>query len=347
MTWKCYPTIFKAESPVHIGYRQIGILKTTRYYITGRAIWGAITANLTRALFSNPDSKDYQAVGNFVKENIRTTYFYPAIRKDDADSEDLSKYEVDGYFAFLPEYTDRGIKFGNESKDWFEQTFVDSFVSTALEPQTKTAEEGSLHEIEYIRNKIKLGKVVQVYYVGYLFVNFGGSETRSNGNEKEYEVNVNYVGKVGEDDIEITFNPKNNHNSPQDYRALLKEDVLSKLFVGGERNYGFGRLRLCELKPTSGKLFNQFEFKLSDQPILSIDNAIAHVEIHSNLPDFLGEFEPLVGLEWSEAGAGHRISSAVICAVPGSRVPAGEYVLKEYGILTPNLQSQITKGRTY
>ena len=191
MTWRCYLTIFRAESPIHIGYKQIGILKTTRYYIMGRAMWGAITANLTRALFSNLAPEDYQAVGNFVRENIRTTYFYPAIKKDEVSLENLSKYEVDGYFVFLPEYTDRGIKFGNISKEKFEQMFVSSFVSTALEAQTRTAEEGSLHEFEYIRNKIRLSdKVIRVYWVGYLFINYNANEAKDDQEKKVYKVEL-------------------------------------------------------------------------------------------------------------------------------------------------------------
>jgi len=77
-----YKLIFKAESPIHIGYKQIGNLKTTRYYIMGKQMWGAITANLTRELYGNPKSDEYKKVGDFVREHIKTTYFYPAIERD-------------------------------------------------------------------------------------------------------------------------------------------------------------------------------------------------------------------------------------------------------------------------
>ncbi len=71
VTWKCYKIVFRAEAPIHIGYKQIGILKTTRYYITGRAIWGAITANLTRALYDQPSSEDYRKIGGIYKEGYK------------------------------------------------------------------------------------------------------------------------------------------------------------------------------------------------------------------------------------------------------------------------------------
>ena len=333
MTWRCYSTIFKAESPIHIGYRQIGILKTTRYYITGRAMWGAITANLTRALFSNPAPKDYQTVGNFVKENIRTTYFYPAIKKNEAGSGSWSEYEVDGYLylVFLPEYTDRGIKFGGESKgipkEEFEQTFVDSFVSTALETQTRTAEEGSLHEFEFIRNKVSIeNKPYNVYWVGYLVV-------KENGEKEEYKIK-----NCEENDVTIV--------EPSGNEAHLSE-VIHRVFVGGEKNYGLGRLILEPegFKLKGLELFGKFKFGVdNEKPVITGDTAPAHVKLGENelKEGFLGEIEPVVGLEWSEKGAGQSVSSAVVCITPGSRFVEQnyhrttrkiEYILHEYGLL--------------
>lgn len=338
MTWRCYSTIFKAESPIHMGYKQIGILKTTRYYITGKAMWGAITANLTRALFSNPDPEDYQAVGNFVRENIRTTYFYPAIKKSET-AENWSKYEVDDYLIFLPEYTNEGIKFGGESegipKEKFEQVFIGSFVSTALETQTKTAEEGSLHEFEYVRNKVSLsGKVIQVYWAGYLFINHSVNEAKDNQKKKVYKVGLNE--KKEENDIVINFK-----NGNIDKNILLKRDVLNLLFVGGERNYGFGRLILesPDFKSEKQRLFRELELKLDDsKPMIEIDSAHvapAHVNLEGLQRRFMGEIEPLVGLEWSDKGAGRKISSAVICITPGSKIFGKcDLVLGEYGLIT-------------
>ena len=333
MTWRCYLTIFKAESPIHIGYKQTGILKTTRYYITGRAMWGAITANLTRALFDNPAPEDYQAVGNFVRESIRTTYFYPAIKKNEASS-DLSEYEINDHFVFLPEYTDKGINFGNKSKEWFEQMFVGSFVSTALESQTKTAEEGSLHEFEYIQNKIRLNdgskNPTQVYWVGYLFVNESKTKAKDNEGKRVYEVDVIEEN----DDLRIILK-----NEDVETYALLKKDILNLLFVGGERNYGFGKLTLepVGFRSENQKLFGKFKIELNvNEPVIEITSMVlAHLNLESiELEEtFRGEIEPVVGLEWSEGGAGHRISSAVVCAVPGSYVPVEECVLGEFGIL--------------
>ncbi len=303
MAWNCYLTIFKAEAPVHIGYKQIDILKTTRYYITGRAMWGAITANLTRVLFNYPKVEDYRDIGDFVRENIRTTYFYPAIRKNEVeDPENWSKYETDNYLVFLPEYTQEGIKFGEKTKEEFEQSFVGSFVSTALDSGTKTAEEGTLHEFEFINNKVKIGdKTVDTYWVGYLFV-------KEKAKNKKVEIE-----KCKEENVIIK---RVNNNKRVELR-----NVLSLIHGGGERNYGLGKLKLITMQKAKDKIFGKFDFDLSNEyPIIkNLNVAIFHIKLSNNKLK-LGEIEPLVGLEWSEKGAGQKISEAIVCAIPGSKI---------------------------
>jgi hypothetical protein len=144
-----YEVTYRALSPLHIGYKQIGILSTTRYYITGKALWGAITANLTRHLFDAPGPNDYKEVGDTVRKAIRATYFFPV---------------VDGEIYF-PHYEcddseQEGLKYGKLAKSQFERTFINSCVSTALD-KTKTADENTLHETEYIKNQIVIGNEVR------------------------------------------------------------------------------------------------------------------------------------------------------------------------------------------
>ncbi len=344
MSWNCYLTIFEVESPVHMGYKQIGILKTTRYYITGRAMWGAITANLTRALFDNPDMNNYREVGDFVKENIKTTYFFPAIKSDEKSLDDLTDVKIEvkvkndkneKFGVFLPRYKgpkekedskDVGIKFGKLSKEKFEQVFIGSFVSTALDATTKTAEEGSLHEFEFIKNRVKIVKSkepLDVYWIGYIFAKEG--------------VELNGI-RIQCNDNDVLF-IKDGHT-----QTSLSE-VFKLIYVGGERNYGLGRLKLHDeklyklAKENNGKIFGEFDFELSDEKIilksLSENSAIAisHVKLNGIELKF-GEIEPLVGLEWDNKGAGQKVSSAEICATPGSKLKAGNFVLCDYGILS-------------
>ncbi len=329
MSWNCYLTIFKAESPVHIGYKQIGLLKTTRYYITGRAMWGAITANLTRALFDSPDMNNYQKVGDFVKRYIKTTYFFPAIRGDAENNGELTDVFIDAendrYSVFLPNYTNDGLKFGRLSKEEFEQIFIGSFVSTALDATTKTAEEGSLHEFEFIKNKVKIGgKSLDVFWVGYFFVK-----------EKEESENKKIrIEKCEEREVKVRRFDNNKEKN-------LNDVVVNLIYVGGERNYGLGKLKLVEfvkndVKNDDSIIFNKFKFESNEKVIFrNLDFAISHVKLDGVEPK-LGEIEPLVGLEWSDKGVGQKISDAEICATPGSKLKSGNFVLCDYGILGSN-----------
>ncbi|WP_457753986.1 RAMP superfamily CRISPR-associated protein [Thermococcus sp.] len=316
MSWCCYLTIFRAEAPLHIGYKQIGILKTTRYYIPGRTMWGAITANLTRALFKKPTSNDYTNIGRFVKEYIRTSYFYLAVSGDNW-LRDMTDFIVDDnktkYGVFLPMYTNKGLQYGELSKEEFEQLFVGSFVSTALTPDTWTAEEGSLHEFEYIKDKVRYeDEIFQVYWIGYLFLN------------------------EDSDDFKIECQDENVIIEYKSQRANLR-DILNIVFVGGERNYGMGRLKLEHLFKISKKdeIFGKYDvegIKLKIKEDLPIP---AHLNIGRGInKNVRGEIEPIVGLEWSEKGAGQKVSKAIICVTPGSKLEGEhETTIGEYGIL--------------
>lgn len=71
--------------------------------------------------------------------------------------------------------------------------------------------------------------------------------------KKEYDV------KISEEngEIKITFK-----NRGIEYTASLKRDVLNMLLVGGERNYGLGRLKLEEMKKKKMKSLMNSNSKL-------------------------------------------------------------------------------------
>jgi hypothetical protein len=267
-------------------------------------MWGAITANLTRALSNNPSHKDYQDVGKFVRENIRTSYFYPALKKDESiQCNDYSDVEIDSYIVFLPRYTKEGLKFGELFKEEFERRFISSIVSTALDASTKSAEEGSLHEIEFICNKVRLeSRIHNVYWIGYLFINSSLIE----------EKKVKIKGK-----------------------PIDLQKALEVIHVGGERNYGFGRLSLCRLEECkSNEIFKMYEVYLDkDDPVLECKEYVpSHVRVEENLL-ICGEIEPLVGLDWGSRGAGGESRSMGVFFTPGSCLDAKKYEIKEYGTL--------------
>lgn len=139
MTWTAYQITFRLLSPLHIGWRKLGNLQQTRPYITGRNLWGAFTARLTREL----GGKDYEGVGKQVDQQLAFTYFYPSTQPEN---------------VLLWPWPDQW--------DEFAWTFLGSYASTALE-NARNAEAGSLHETEYITPYTRIGQ--QVYLIGYIF----------------------------------------------------------------------------------------------------------------------------------------------------------------------------------
>lgn len=159
MAWKAYRLVYQAKSPIHIGWHTLGYIKLTRYYITGKSIWGAMTANLTRALYSY---KDYSNVGSeLLNKTVLTSYFFPAIDRES---------------PLLPRFTDTALLHGKDDMPVaeFERIFIKSYGQTAVLTESNTAEDESLHESEYISPCVEINGVQrQVFFVGYIFIKEG------------------------------------------------------------------------------------------------------------------------------------------------------------------------------
>jgi len=136
MTWIFYHVSLRVTSPVHIGWKKTGNLQQTRPYVTGKALWGALTARLVRDQRNN----NYQEIGEKVDNELRFTYFYPTTES--------SKVVVCPW----------------KDSDKFSWMYLGSYASTAL--KDRVVEEGMLHETEYLSTKTRDGK--QVYLVGYI-----------------------------------------------------------------------------------------------------------------------------------------------------------------------------------
>jgi hypothetical protein len=139
MEWKGYQISLRLLSPLHIGWRKSGNLQQTRPYITGRALWGALTSRLTR----DQQHNDYVGVGKQVDQQLAFTYFYPS--------------DIEDRVRLWP---------WDEEWDEFAWMYLSSYVSTSLK-DGHAAEEGSLHETELISPRTRDGK--QVYLTGYIF----------------------------------------------------------------------------------------------------------------------------------------------------------------------------------
>ena len=117
MGWKAYRLVYQAKSPIHIGWHILGYIKLTRYYITGRNMWGAITANLTKTVGSL-GINDYKRFGGLLKKEILISYFYPALEYNN------------NHHPMMPKYTEAGLRYGDFSGDFsfskedFERLFI-------------------------------------------------------------------------------------------------------------------------------------------------------------------------------------------------------------------------------
>lgn len=149
MTWKAYRVVFKLCSPMHIGCGKVGNVQRTRPYVTGRVFWGALTMRLTRDQCEKENkpatkSEDYQDIGKKVNELLAYTYFYPATSQNDP------------------------IEYPWENESQFRRRFLSSYASTALVYSQQAADEGLLHEVEFLSPRT-LDKGKQVYLIGYVF----------------------------------------------------------------------------------------------------------------------------------------------------------------------------------
>lgn len=309
MYWNCFELKFQAKSPIYIGYgTQIGIVNRTRYYLLGKTIWGAVTAILSRNIMERYNAKIYEKVGECVKNNLIFSYFYHIRNKKE---------------VLYPNYTDEGLKYGNLTSRDFEKEFISSYVSTAIDISSRTADEGSLHEFEFISPKVNKEEVC---FKGYLFA--------KNGIIQKF---CDKYLKILEDGI---FIEGNNQNT-----SLF--DLIKNLQIGGERNYGFGWLEIIKLKPINDndEIFKKYKVNLKTKyhPEIKTKNgneiiALSHVNIDNieNRIEYIkGDIEPLVGREWNEKGAGQKPEFSCVALVPGTKFRLKDDVkikIGDYGI---------------
>jgi hypothetical protein len=262
--WTPHKVIFELLSPLHAGHRKIGNLADTRCYLPGRAIWGALTSRITR----DGGHHDYAEIGKRVREELAWSYFFPSTNP--------------GNVSLWP--------WGKDRQE-FEWLYLGSFASTALE-DGHTADEGTLHEVEYIAPRTRSGK--QVYLSGYIFERDGSS--------------------------------------------LGWRHALDRLQVGGERSYGWGRLRLLRIEPYHGPSFGIYTTHTdTERPAIEVScgQALAAHTLAADAVDYEGTVEPLVGheTEMQTAQFGASLSSAVVCWIPGTRTLRDHrYRIGPYGV---------------
>lgn len=278
MTWHLNSWTFQLKSPLHIGYHKIMHLFRTRPYVPGRLLWGALTSKLTPKLGLD----NYQKIGNFLKKTMRFGYLYIY-----ADNQ-----------LFLPLYSESGLMFGTLSKNEFDKRFINSMASAPIDSESLTAEEGMLHEVEFI-NLYTIDSGNPVFLKGVFWV-------------REYQDNNLSITKEG-DSLLIKYNS-----------TKIDLDTLANRFqVGGERKYGFGLLELQPDKSNEKKL-KDFPGEWSEKAaelclkLKKNDPVWSHV-LYTNNIDIKGNIEPLVSRDWdTKKGPGKQLNTFGLFWSPGS-----------------------------
>ena len=281
MTWKAYQVVLRLLAPMHIGRAKIGNVQRTRPYVTGRVLWGALTKRLTRDDLQGKgpatDSSKYQAMGRKVHETLAFTYFYPTTDKN-------------GNVNLWP------------WKNGFRPRFLSTYASTALTYPHQSAEEGTLHEVEFISPRT-LDTNEPVYLVGYIFAQDGAPPWQSAlhrlqlGGERGYgwgQVTPVMVSELKDGDTLF------------DGMYTVKSGIWPPVLTAQNKD-------ACLL---AHALTADFEDR----------KAIQGIE---------GEIEPLVGRETrpKDGSFGVQVSPARICYAPGSKVPAGvSFKIGHHGI---------------
>jgi hypothetical protein len=224
----------------------VGNLQATRPYVPGRVLWAALTARLTRNLGMGCREEEYRSTGQNLLENLRFGYLWPS---------------QDGQNPCYPW----------DDPDEFDYHFLNSYVSTALDYDKQGAQDGSLHEAEFIMPRTRQGQ--PVYLTSWLWAR--------------------------DDSLESTW-----------------QQALGQVMLGGERRYGWGRVKLVsEWIPLDNPVIPNPEGFTWNKPIP------AHCRVVGDpIADWSGEVEPLVGWEAKEGGARKALTAQVTAAyAPGAK----------------------------
>lgn len=205
MSWSLFRWVWQLDGPLYVGMPPAGSLNRTRLYVPARALWGALTAELSRREAQNGKEPQYQAVGESLQKDYRFTYLYPAQKVDST------------WQAWLPNFRNAlGLSWAREDQPEqaevdrrFRRRLLSTRPATSIEASTDTAEDGSLRETECIATRWQnhanrdAGPVAMQ---GYVLIRTGKEKAK--------------------------YAP-----------AKCRLDGLEVLFVGGDVRYGLGRLR--------------------------------------------------------------------------------------------------------
>ncbi len=255
MSWSLFRWIWQLDGPLHVGMPPAGSLNRTRLYVPARALWGALTAELSRREARNGKEPQYQTVGENLQTDYRFTYLFPA-----------EKLQA-GWQVWLPMFlTGEGLAWAREDQARqpvgdrnFRRRLLSTRAGTSIDASTDAADDGSLRETECIEARwrdVRGRDAGPVAMLGYVFMRRVNAEDRY----------------------------------PADRRRFDGSDTL---FVGGDTRYGLGRLRRIAFDLVKeGGAFGGAVTLDADLPQLEASTAWAHAYPGASLS---GALELLAG----------------------------------------------------
>lgn len=286
MMWWEINLFYELKSPLHIGYlpSKASVISPTRYYIPGKNFWGAYTKVLAEKLCGHPTPNHYSKIGKWFEKNVRFTYFYI--------------YDEDSNSLLVPNYTEKGLKYGDMSLSEFQNKFIGSFVSTAIDREKGTAKDEGLHEIEFINPKYSSNSLTKNIRI------FGKMFVKKNSTEEIKDI-------CNCDDIEVD-------------RCGIRvngEDPFRTIFVGGELNYGFGRIEKLDVTSRDSLLNLKFDLKDERVCIDFTDGIILGHMRYSEKYRFIGDVELVSGREYKPETKSRKKGTH---RNPGEKIPLPE-----------------------
>lgn len=261
--WIRVNLVFRLKSPLHIGYlpSKGSVVAPTRHYVPGRNFWGALTKKVTGLLYEEPEALDYREIGNEIRNRFRFSYFYI----------------YDGETLYQPGYACGYLRYGSGGKFVdryeFENRFLESQASTAIDDRSLTARSGSYHEIEYIKDKFldASGRVRDTMLAGCFWVS---EEEKPGARLKGLKV----------DDRGIWIDEFN---------------IIEEFSLGGEVKYGFGRVALYKAGGIDWD-FPPFTWENPDKIEIDENSPLVGHLPYSREFSFRGEIELVSGREYPD-----------------------------------------------
>ncbi|MDM7935763.1 MAG: hypothetical protein QUS08_10295 [Methanothrix sp.] len=273
MAWTHYPLKFRLQSPMHIGYRKVGNLMQTRQYVPGKNLWAALTARIARDHLDGSDANSYKKIGEHAKNKFRFSYLWPSL-----DGEKP-------YFHWAHED--------------FDYLLLDSCASTALDHSAHSAEEGSLHETEFISPVTRDER--KVYLLGDLWVKDGLPVEMTRWQAAMENLQLGGERTYGWGRLELCSDDWKENSSG------------SGMTAAGHPWWEYGGKIFLELD--EGKKITSHALASPPGGPEGTDCLLANAK--AGCRDVVGPVEPLVGWEW---GSPARVCYRGVYFMPGGKV---------------------------